>query len=252
MRVLIVGAGGHGQVVADILLRMGESRGDVEPVGFLDDDPKLAGRSILGLPVLGTTYDIGEVEHEAVIIAIGDNETRRCLFDILRSGGERLFTARHPNTVIAPDVKLGPGSVVCAGAVVSTGSVIGANVILNTSCSVSHHSHVGDHVHVAPGARLGGEVTLGEGVLVGISATVLPRKHVGNWNTVGAGAVVCDDVPGGVTVAGVPARPLERRWPLVLSEVQSTQRPQPVKASGKRRVQLDPRAVDWPVSTNAR
>lgn len=210
MRVLIVGAGGHGQVIADILLQMQEDLEDVEPVGYVDDDPKLTGRRILGLPVLGTTYDFGQVEHEAVVVGVGDNATRRWLFEELRNSGERLFTARHPQAVIGRGVVLGEGTVVCAGVVVSTGCTIGANVILNTCCSISHHSRIGDHAHIAPGVRMAGEVTVGEGVFVGIGATILPRKRVGDWNVVGAGSVVCDDVADGVTVAGVPARPLEK------------------------------------------
>jgi acetyltransferase EpsM len=206
MRVLIVGAGGHAQVVADILLRMQEVGGGLTPVGYLDDNPALADQSLLGLPVLGAVTHLSTIAHDALIVAIGDNASRQHLFETLQSRGERFVVARHPSAVIAPDVQIGPGSMICAGVVVNPGSIVGANVILNTGCTVDHHNHIGNHVHIAPGVHLGGEVTIGEGALVGIGATVMPRRRVGPWSVVGAGALVHADLPDGVTAAGVPAR----------------------------------------------
>jgi len=210
MRVLIIGAGGHAQVVADILLRHQEQDGSVHPIGFLDDNPALDGRSFIGVPVLGNLGRLSEIDHDGVVIALGDNALRKRIYEVMRGRGERLVIARHPAAVVAPDVLIGPGSMICAGVVVNTGTEIGANVILNTSSSADHHNRIGDHVHIAPGAHLGGEVTLGEGVLVGIGATVMPRVRVSDWARIGAGACVHNPVPAGLTVVGVPARPLGR------------------------------------------
>ena len=206
MRIVILGAGGHAQVVADIVQRMAEAGAGVEAVGYLDDDAALAGRRFGGLPVLGTLADLAAVAHEAVVVAIGDNATRRRVFDQMRAAGERLAVARHPAATVAPDVTLGPGTMICAGAVVNPGSVVGANVILNTGCTVDHHNRVGDHVHLAPGVHTGGTVTLGEGAFVGIGATIIPGRTVGAWSTVGAGSLVTKDVPEGATAVGMPAR----------------------------------------------
>jgi len=87
LKTLIVGAGGHGQVVADILLRMRDCGEAVEPVGYVDDNQSLAGQKLLGLPVLGTTHDISKLAHDAVVVAVGDNATRRRLFDRMRESG---------------------------------------------------------------------------------------------------------------------------------------------------------------------
>ncbi|MBM3331444.1 acetyltransferase [candidate division WOR-3 bacterium] len=209
MRVLIIGAGGHGQVVADILLRMSERTVAVEPIGFLDDNPALSGRQVLGLPVLGTTAAFASVAHDAFIVAIGDNATRRRITEPLLRSGERLATAQHPDAVIARDVSIGPGTTVCAGAVVNPGSVVGSCVLLNTGCSIDHHNLIGDYAHVAPGVRLGGQVVVGEGALVGIGAMVTPRLCIGAWCVVGAGSLVHHDVPSGVMVVGNPARVLD-------------------------------------------
>lgn len=206
MRILIIGAGGHAQVVADILLRMRDAGSRSTPVGYLDDNLDLTGQSLLGLPVLGCLARLAAVPHDAVIVAIGANEIRHRIFHNLQAQGERLAVACHPRAIIAPDAAIGSGSMICAGVVVNPGSSIGSDVILNTGCTVDHHNHIGDHAHIAPGVHLGGEVQIGEGALVGISATVMPRRRIGSWTTVGAGALVHSDLPAHVVAAGTPAR----------------------------------------------
>ena len=198
-RVVIIGAGGHAQVVADILWRMRDDALDVTPVAYLDDKAALHGQIFLNVPVVGAVDQLGQIEHEAVIVAIGNGRIRQKLFATLQQQGERFIIVRHPTAVIAPDVQIGPGSMICANVVVNTGSVIGQNVILNTACTVDHHNQIGDHAHIAPGVHLGGDVWVGEGALVGIGATVLPQRHIGRWATVGGGAVIVRDVAAGQT-----------------------------------------------------
>ncbi|MEI2690886.1 MAG: acetyltransferase [Anaerolineae bacterium] len=204
--MLILGAGGHAQVVADILWRMHEAGSKLTPIGYLDDNPQFTDQHFLGLPVLGPLAALQAIDHDAAIVAIGDNRTRCRIFAQLIAQNERLVIARHPRAIIAPDVVLGAGSVICAGAVVNPGSVIGSNVILNTGCTVDHHNTVGDHAHIAPGVHLGGDVRIGSGTLVGIGATVIPQRSVGAWSAIGAGSVVTRNVADGMMAAGNPAR----------------------------------------------
>ncbi len=205
MRVVILGAGGHGQVVADILWCMQRAGMDILPAAFLDDDPARQGQSYLGVPVWGVTAGLTTIAHEAVIVAIGNGRIRRRLFLEIQARGERLAIAQHPTAVLAEGVQVAAGTVIAANVVVNTGSVIGQNVILNTACTVDHHNRIEDHAHVAPGAHLGGDVQVGEGALIGIGAVVLPQRRVGNWATVGGGAVVVQDVGAGETAVGNPA-----------------------------------------------
>lgn len=208
MRVLILGAGGHAQVVADILLCARTPGSPVEPIGYLDDNAELRNKMLLGLPVLGSIADFEHVAHEAVIVAIGDNATRKQLYEKMQQAGEQLITAIHPSAIIAASAHIGSGTVICAGAVVGVNAEVGANVILNTDCTVDHMNRVGDHAHISSGVHLGGDVVIGEGALIGIGATVMPGIRVGAWSIAGAGALVHREVPPGVVVVGVPARVL--------------------------------------------
>jgi len=217
--ILIVGAGGHARVVADILLRAHEratsgaqdNNETMRPTGFLDDDPSLAGTTILGLPVSGNIDRLGDIEHDAVIVAVGDNHARARIFSRMKAAGERIASAIHPRAVLAPDVRLGEGVMVCAGVVVNTGAVVGDDVILNTGCTVDHHDSIGPHAHVAPGVHLGGHVCVGEGALVGIGSAVIPGASIGDWAIIGAGSVVTKEIPSHTTSVGVPTRIIEDR-----------------------------------------
>jgi sugar O-acyltransferase (sialic acid O-acetyltransferase NeuD family) len=208
MKVIVVGAGGHGQVVADILLKNATGTAESVAVGFVDDDGALRGQQILGLPVLGTIDDLRRIQHDGIVVAIGTNARRERLCMQLLGRGERLVSAVHPSAQIGTNVTIEAGAMICAGAIVNTGSRIRTAAIINTAATVDHHSEVGEYAHIAPGVHMGGQVRVGSRALVGIGAIVLPRIRVEDDAVVGAGAVVTADVSRGATVVGVPARVL--------------------------------------------
>ena len=212
--VLIAGAGGHGQVVADILLAEDAAGRGLRPIGFVDDNASLTGKIVLGLPILGTIADCATIAHDAVILAIGDNAMRARQFLQLQQNGEQFTTTRHPSAILARQVAIGMGTVVCAGAIVNPGATIGCNAILNSGCIVEHHCVIGDHVHIAPGVRMGGEVVVGQGTLVGIGSIVLPGARIGAGCVIGGGAVVTADVADNSVMIGVPARFIRNTPPM--------------------------------------
>jgi acetyltransferase EpsM len=205
-KIIIIGAGGHAQVIADILICHAKLFDDILPIGYLDDNPKILGNLYLGLPVLGTTAQLSSIEHDLVIIAIGDNHRRKQVFESLQAQGEQFFTAIHPSAIISPSAKIGIGTMICAGAIVNPETSIGNNVILNTGSTVDHHNRIEDHVHIAPGVNLGGTVTVKEGAFIGIGARVIPQREIGDWSIVAAGATIITDVEPNSTYLGVPGK----------------------------------------------
>jgi sugar O-acyltransferase (sialic acid O-acetyltransferase NeuD family) len=203
--VVIVGAGGHGKVVLDVLLAERRYR----PVGFVDADPKLTDAYVGGLPVLGSVNSLTRLRRERLrhaIVAIGDNLARLRYATLLREEGFTLVSAVHPTASVSPSATLGDNVVVCAQAAVVCEARVGAAAIVNTGAVVDRECVVGDGVHVCPGAVLAGRVRVGRGAFVGIGAQVIQCRTVGRFAIVGAGAAVIDDVPDFATVVGVPAR----------------------------------------------
>lgn len=197
-RIVIVGAGGHGKVVADALVTSGTSN----DIFFSDDALSTHGHRLLGFQVLGAPFKI--LQHTDLLhIAVGKNSVREKLFAALTQYSP--LSVCHPSAVISKWSTYGPGTFIAAGAVVGPDVVLGKGVIVNHCAVIDHDCRVGDFSHVAPGASLAGGVTLGVGVLVGAGARVLPGIKIGAGAIIGAGAVVTKDVLMGVIVMGVPA-----------------------------------------------
>lgn len=213
MKVVVVGAGGHAHVVADILQRSCANGSGHELMAFVDDDPNRAGERVAGVEIVGGVECLADVDHDAVIVAIGDNDARRRMTLTLERRGEQLLGAIHPTAILSLQAYVERGTVICAGAIVNPATGIGVGAIVNTACSIDHHNHIADYVHVAPGAHLGGGVWIGEGTLIGIGATVSPGVRIGAWCVIGAGAVVNRDLPDRVVAYGVPAKIVSRCAP---------------------------------------
>jgi sugar O-acyltransferase (sialic acid O-acetyltransferase NeuD family) len=197
--IAILGASGHGKVVASCLLAGGR-----RVHGFYDDDASKQGQAILGLPVLGAIAECETVREGAAVFGIGTNQTRRRL-NHLRSS-QVWVTATHPTAWLDPSVEVGEGTVVFAGAIVQPGAIIGRHCILNTGCSVDHDCILEDYVHLAPGVHLGGNVSIREGAFLGIGIKAIPGVTIGRWSQIGAGGIIVRDIPDNVLAVGVPAR----------------------------------------------
>ena len=207
-RLFVFGAGGHGKVVADV----GRSAG-FEVAGFIDDDPARPGSMMLGAPVLSWQRILSEpqtLRSASLALAVGDNLARQRCSERIAAAGFSLVSLVHATAAIAPTAVVGVGSVIMALVAVNPGAVIGDGAILNTGCVVEHDCTLGAFVHMSPNAVLGGSVRVGDRAHIGLGAVALPGISIGADVRVGAGAVVVRDVPAGLTVVGVPAKPLER------------------------------------------
>lgn len=207
-RNIIIGAGGHGKVIADMMQRQGR-----QVIGFLDDNRALSGQYVFDLPILGTTEQWQQFNPDGIVVGIGDNRIRHLIVQRI----EKMKTVPpwisliHPNAVVAESVTVGAGTVVMAGAIINADTSLGRHVIINTGATVDHDCQIGNFVHIAPGANLAGDVKVLTGAFLGIGCAVVPGCQINQNVVIGAGACVTKSITEpGVTVVGVPARPLKR------------------------------------------
>jgi sugar O-acyltransferase (sialic acid O-acetyltransferase NeuD family) len=207
IRVIGLGSGGHARVLLEVVRLSGK----YEIIGMLDRNPDLAGKDVLGVPILGNDELLPrlaqDIQHFFVGLgSVGATANRTSLYKRAIAAGMLPIDIIHPSAVISPSSDLGAGIAVLAGAVINACVVVGVNVIINTGAIVEHDALIGNHVHIATGARLCGGVCVGSETHIGAGSIVLQGVKIGANSIVGAGAVVIRDVPSEVTIAGVPAK----------------------------------------------
>jgi sugar O-acyltransferase (sialic acid O-acetyltransferase NeuD family) len=195
----LLGAGGHGKVVLDVLLE----QGGVPLV--LDGDENKVGEVLLGCDIALLPDNLSQLPQQGHV-AIGDNATRERMAQRLVAAGYHLLRVSHSAAVVATSANLGVGCFIAAGAIIGPDALVGEGTIVNHNTVIDHDCRVGAYAHLAPGTVLGGEVTIGRRVLVGAGATVLPGVTVGDDVVIGAGTVVTKSLPSGCRVVGIPAR----------------------------------------------
>lgn len=198
-KLVIIGAGGHGKVVADIAIKTG-----YKDVCFLDDAPI---KECMGLPVEGGVLDVDKYLIDCeFFIAIGNAKTRKKIYNVLKEKGAKVITLVHPNAVIGSQVKIGNGCVVMAGGIINACATLGDGVIVNTNSSIDHDCTVGDFCHLAVGVNIAGTVEIGESCFLGAGCTVKNNVNICNNCIIGAGAVVVKDIVESGTYVGVPCK----------------------------------------------
>lgn len=202
-KLIIIGASGHGKVVADIAELI--NKWDI--IEFLDDNESI--KRISSYKVIGTS-DIAKdyISKADIFIAIGNNKIRKSFVEKLISKGASIPTLIHPNAVIGSEVSIGIGSVVMAGVVVNTSVSIGKACIVNTSSSIDHDCIISSFTHISPGVNIAGAVKIGNETWIGTGAKITNNIEVCENVVIGAGAVVIRDITESGTYVGVPARKL--------------------------------------------
>ena len=197
-RLIIIGASGHGKVIADIAKLNG-----YKDIVFLDADSSI--KECAGYPVLGKESVAATLSGD-IFIAVGNAKVRKLLME--KNKDRRFPVLVHPSAVIAEGTEIGIGTVVMAGAVINPNSKIGRGCIINTCSSVDHDCTLGEFCHLAVGAHLCGTVKVGDSVWIGAGATVSNNVEIFQQTTIGAGALVIKDIDECGTYIGVPARQL--------------------------------------------
>ncbi len=202
-RLIIVGASGHGKVVADIAFKVGYKN-----IAFLDDDETV--KDCMGYPVIGKVTDSAFFAESDFFVAIGNSKIRRKIQYDLSCKGINIVTLIHPDSVISDSVRIGTGTVIMPGVIVNPDTVISDGCIINTGATIDHDNIVSDFAHISVGAHLAGTVKIGENTWIGTGAVVSNNINICNDCIIGAGAVVIKDVTDSGTYIGVPAKKVDR------------------------------------------
>lgn len=207
--IAVYGVGGFGREVVTLIEDINKVKPTYNIVGFFDDR-RDRGKMVNGYPVLGTIRKLNFWKTDlAVVVAVGKPVTRREIVEKIINPKVFYPTLIHPTVWIGDDefVKIGKGCIICAGNMITTNIKIGDFVILNLGCTVGHDTVIKDYAAFMPSVNISGEVKVGEGVYVGTGAKIINQIEIGNYTTVGAGAVVTKALPSHCTAVGVPAKP---------------------------------------------
>ena len=200
--VVIIGASGHGKVIADIIVNSGD-----KVLGFLDDADDVQGKKIIGFPVLGKIADYDNYRDCEFVIAIGNPYIREKISNELPV---KWYTAIHPTAVISSlDVEIGEGTVIMANAVVNPSARIGKHCIINTGAIVEHDNILEDYVHLSPNVTLAGIVKVGKSTHIGAGSCTKQVINIASDCVIGAGSVIVKDITESGTYVGVPARKIK-------------------------------------------
>ncbi|MDO4865348.1 MAG: 2,3,4,5-tetrahydropyridine-2,6-dicarboxylate N-acetyltransferase [Clostridia bacterium] len=158
-----------------------------------------------------------EANRDSIEDIVIENDRRNSAVPLLDMKG---IPARiEPGALIRENVTIGANAVIMMGAVINIGAIIGEGTMIDMGAVLGGRATVGKNCHVGAGAVLAGviepasakPVVVEDGVLIGANAVVIEGVRVGAGAVVAAGAVVVEDVPANMVVAGCPARVIKEK-----------------------------------------
>lgn len=207
--IVIVGAGGLGREVLQLIGSINSVTAKWRPRGFLDDNPAKHDTSVSGLPVLGALEERACIDGASLVVCITNPSrpwVKQQIVERLSLNDDRYATLVHPSASMSLDSSVGVGTCLMQNVVVTTGVSVGAHGTLMPSTVLTHDVTIGDYVSVGAGAKLAGGVRVADGAYLGSGALVRENVQIGEGAVVGMGAVVTRDVPAREIWLGVPAR----------------------------------------------
>lgn len=200
--LVIIGAGGHGRVVADCAQQLGT----YSKIIFLDDcykDRKTTGN----WQIVGSVNSFFQyIENAHFIVAIGSNTSRMQIVEQLNSANAKIISLAHPSAAISPHTHIGIGVIICANATINIGTRIADGCIINTGATVDHDCQIDKFVHISPGVNIAGGVNIGKLSWLGIGSTVIECLTIANNTQIGAGGVITQSTQANSLYLGVPAK----------------------------------------------
>ena len=204
--IVIVGAGGVGRETSLIIQQINELKITWNLIGFIDDDVNSWGNVINGYPVIGGMDSLEKLSLDTyVVVAIANYKVKKRIVNKINNRF-KFATIVHPRVWLHDYMTLGEGTIIYEGAILTTNIKVGNHVIISPKCGIGHDSIIKDYVSLLWNVNISGNDIIEEGVMMGSASTVIQGKKIGKGSTVGAGAVVIDNIDSYSTVVGVPAK----------------------------------------------
>lgn len=188
-QLVIFGSGGHAKSVISVALAQ-----DVwQIVGLVTDFAVTDNKQVLGYPVLGGQEQLDDLYHQGVrhaFVAIGDDQARQRISDLLIESGFQLVNIIHPTAIVMPAVTLEDGILLHAYTLIGAETHLSRGCIVQPHVSVGHESHLGAYVQLCPGVRVGGQAEIGALSFIGPNAVIYPQIGIGNSVHIGANTTV--------------------------------------------------------------
>jgi sugar O-acyltransferase (sialic acid O-acetyltransferase NeuD family) len=215
-KIVIIGSGGFGREVLDLIHTINKSENLYEPVGFIVD-PEFGspGTFVNDLPILGGfDWLLDNISKVFVVVAVGKPNLRFQIINRIADLNVRFINLIHPWTreYISKYVSIGEG-VILNGCQISNRTKIGNHVYIHAFSGVGHDTVVSDFVTIGPGVFVDGNVNIGTGCFIGTGSNILPNLSIGEWSVIGAGSAISKNIPANSTAFNAPPRILGQQEP---------------------------------------
>ena len=209
--IVIIGAGSFGKEVAQLIDDINTDKKTWNLLGFVDETIEKHGTIINNNIVLGNFNWLEKNSGNKLYVtcAIGNPRDKYEVVKKVSLISTNFTNLIHPDTKINQFIELGYGDIICSNSFISVNIKIGNHVSINPGCGIGHDVVIGDYSSLYWNITLSGNVTIGDGCEIGSKSAIIPKKTIGKWSIIGAGAVVVDDIPDNCTAVGVPAKPIK-------------------------------------------
>lgn len=214
-QIVIYGGGGCAREVAWLIQSCNIEGEKYRVACFADDDETSHGTELNGIPIMSLETARRDFPFAAMVLGVGIPRTREYLMTKAATAGFRFETIIHPRAERSQWVEIGLGTVICSGVTLTTNISIGHHVQINLNCTICHDVVIGDFTTLSPGVHVSGCVHFGERVCVGAGAVIVNGTKqspitIGDDVVIGAGACVTKSIASGITVVGIPAKPIQQ------------------------------------------
>ena len=214
-KVVIIGAGGFGREVLDIIDACNVVEDKIEALGYvIDSQYGKPGNIVNEKPILGDFEWLERYSDEVyVTCGIGSSHLRYQLVQRALNINCRFINLIHPSAIFTRWISIGKGVVIAAGCILTNQIKIGNHVHLNLSCTIGHDVDLQDFVTLSPGVHVSGNTTIETGCYIGTGVNMVEKITISSWSIIGAGSTVVGDIPSNTTVVGVPGKVIKEREP---------------------------------------